>query len=254
MRLVRVTCLLLLSLLPQLGLAEQINVAVASNFTAPMKAIVTAFEQQSEHRVKLSFGSSGKFFAQITHGAPFELFFSADQTKPKALEESGLIVPGSRFTYAIGALALWSSNPTLLKNNAGALKQGQFTKLALANPKLAPYGLAAVEVLEHLALTEHTKAKWVQGENIAQTYQFISTGNADIGFVAMSQIMQQGQINLGSSWLIPHELYSPIKQDAALLARGKNSPAAKALLTYIQSNQAKAIIESYGYTTPYMKN
>lgn len=248
---IRILSLILLSLTSALSHAEQINVAVASNFTAPMKAIVKAFEEKSEHRIKLSFGSSGKLFAQITHGAPFALFFSADQTKPQLLEEKGLIVPDSRFTYAIGALALWSANPTLLNDNESTLKHGNFKKLALANPKLAPYGAAAHEVLQYYSLLEVTRKKWVQGENISQTYQFISTGNAELGFVAVSQIMQQGAIKIGSSWLIPRELYSPIKQDAALLLHGKHSPAAKALLQFFHSAQAIDILESYGYiTTP----
>ncbi len=251
MGVIRILSLILLSITSALSHAEQINVAVASNFTAPMKAIVKAFEEKSEHRIKLSFGSSGKLFAQITHGAPFALFFSADQTKPQLLEEKGLIVPDSRFTYAIGALALWSANPTLLNDNASTLKHGNFKKLALANPKLAPYGAAAHEVLQYYSLLEVTRKKWVQGENISQTYQFISTGNAELGFVAVSQIMQQGAIKIGSSWLIPRELYSPIKQDAALLLHGKHSPAAKALLQFFHSAQAIDILESYGYiTTP----
>lgn len=249
MGVIRILSLVLLSLTSALSHAEQINVAVASNFTAPMKAIVKAFEEQSEHRIKLSFGSSGKLFAQITHGAPFAIFFSADQTKPKILEEKGLTVHGSRFTYATGALALWSADPTLLDDTASQLQHGDFKKLALANPKLAPYGVAAHEVLEYYSLLKATRAKWVQGENISQTYQFISTGNAELGFVAVSQIMQQGAIKTGSSWIIPRELYSPIKQDVALLRQGKDNPAAEALLQFFHTAQAIDILESYGYIT-----
>lgn len=249
MILVRIMCLLMLNLSVSMAQAEEIRIAVASNFTAPMKDIVKEFEKSSGHRVKISFGSSGKFFAQIQHGAPFQAFFSADQAKPKALEKVGLVIPESRFTYAIGALALWSSKPGFVDDNASRLKSGNFNKLALANPKLAPYGAAAVEVLDSLKLKKATVKKWVRGENIAQTYQFVSTGNTDMGFVALSQVMAKDKINEGSAWIIPAELYNPIRQDAVLLQRGKNSQATQALLRFVRSEKAKGIIESYGYMT-----
>mgnify|MGYP003875473341 FL=1 len=241
--------MLLLALVSKTALAETIHVAAASNFTAPMKEIVRQFEQASGHKVRLSFGSSGKFFAQIRHGAPFQVFFSADQAKPKALEQAGYTVKQSRFTYAIGALALWSATDGIEMTNAAPLRQGKFHKLALANPKLAPYGAAAVEVLENLSLTQATRSKWVQGENIAQTYQFTGTGNADVGFVSLSQVMAGGNIKRGSTWIIPESLYSPIRQDAVLLKRGENSEAARALLRFVKSEQGKTIIGSYGYKT-----
>lgn len=229
--------------------AEEIHAAVAANFTAAMKEIVAQFEKSSEHRVALSFGSSGKIFAQIQNGAPFQVFLSADQAKPQALEVAGLAVSGSRFTYAVGALALWSSKPDVVDEDYTRLKNGDFNKLALANPKLAPYGAAAVEVLDALKLKQATEPKWVMGENIAQTYQFVATGNADLGFVALSQIMDKGHVKEGSSWIVPDELYSPIRQDAVLLRVAKDSAGAKALLAYLRGDEARQIIASYGYTT-----
>ncbi len=228
--------------------AEKIQVAVAANFAAVMADIVAQFEKNSEHKVVLTVGSSGKIFAQIQNGAPFQVFLSADQEKPEALENIGLSVAGSRFTYAVGTLVLWSTKPGFANDGAN-LKSGDFNKLALANPKLAPYGAAAVEVLESLKLKEATQSKWVMGENIAQTYQFVGSGNADLGFVALSQIMAQGEMKEGSSWIIPAELHRPIRQDAVLLKSAKNRTGAKALLTYLRSDEARAIIHSYGYTT-----
>ncbi len=229
--------------------AEEINVAVASNFKPVMNDLVAHFQQQSGHRVKLSFGSSGKIFAQIKYGAPFYIFFSADQAKPIALEQEGLIEPNSRFTYAIGTLALWSTKKNFVTEELLRLKSGDFNKLAMANPKLAPYGAAAVEVLDHLSLTASTQPKWVQGENIAQTYQFVSTGNADLGFVALSQIIDKGHSNSGSIWIVPEAFHQPIRQDVVLLKRGKNSRAAAELLQFMRSGEAKKIIEAYGYKT-----
>jgi len=230
--------------------ADTLIIAVASNFTAPMNEVASSFEQATGHTVHLAFGSSGKFFAQINHGAPFDLFFSADQAKPRALEEQGRIVPGSRFTYAVGALALWSSREGVNVDNAEVLRQGEFNKLALANPRLAPYGAAAVQVLDALALTETTRPHWVQGENIAQTYRFVRSGNAAVGFVALSQIMMDGEVALGSAWVVPNQLHDPIRQDAVLLPRSESNEAAQAFLDFVRSPTARRIIESYGYTVP----
>ncbi|GGN15271.1 MULTISPECIES: molybdate ABC transporter substrate-binding protein [Marinomonas] len=227
--------------------AEVVYVAVASNFTDAMKDIAKQYEAESGNKVALTFGSSGKFVAQIQHGAPFQVFLSADQNKPDALEKAELVVPNSRFTYAIGALALWSAKADFIHNNEDRLKNGDFNKVALANPKLAPYGVAAMEVLEGLGLTTATQPKWVMGENISQTYQFVSTVNADLGFVALSQIMSQGQIKSGSSWIIPADQYSPIRQDAVLLKSAASSAAARDLLDYLRSDKARRIIHSYGY-------
>lgn len=229
--------------------AEDIHAAVASNFTAPMHEIVVQFEKTSGHRVILSFGSSGKFFAQIRNGAPFHVLLSADQKIPQALEEAGLTEPGSRFTYAVGALALWSAKPNFVNGGDARLKNGDFNKLALANPKVAPYGAAAVEVLEALDLRLATQARWVMGENIAQTYQFIASGNADLGFVALSQIMDKGQLRAGSSWIIPGDLHSPIRQDAVLLKNAADRVGARALLDYLRSSEARSIMRAYGYTS-----
>lgn len=245
----RLTTLMLSYFLISSAHADDIYLAVATNFTATMKEIVTKFEQSHDHKVITSFGSSGKIYAQIKHGAPFQLFLSADQTKPALLEKEGLTLPGSRFTYAIGALALWSFKPDFVGADFTQLKNNNFNKLALANPKLAPYGVAALEVLDALKLKRLTEPKWVQGENIAQTYQFVATGNADLGFVALSQIMDKGHIQAGSSFIIPRQLYSPIRQDAVLLKRAKNSAGAKALHDYIKSAEAKTIIHVFGYQT-----
>lgn len=229
--------------------AEDIHVAVAANFAATMKDVVAQFEKNSEHKVALSFGSSGKFFAQIQNGAPFHIFFSADQSKPEALEKAGLTVPDSRFTYAMGALVLWSAKADFVSDDYSRLQSGDFNKLALANPRLAPYGAAAVEVLDSLELREATIPKWVRGENIAQTYQFAASGNADLGFVALSQILDKGHVMEGSSWIVPRTLYQPIRQDAVLLKSAVDSVGAKALLDYIRSESARTIIHSHGYKT-----
>ncbi|MCG8312136.1 MAG: molybdate ABC transporter substrate-binding protein [Pseudomonadales bacterium] len=229
--------------------AEDIKIAVASNFTFAMKALVNQFETETEHRVIVSYGSSGKIFAQIQHGAPFQAFFSADQAKPVALEKSGYAVSGSRFTYATGALALWSRSENLVDQHLTVLHNGNFNKLALANPKLAPYGLAAMEVLQHLGLVDSTRSKWVKGENISQTYQFVATGNAEVGFIALSQLRAKNNNLKGSYYIVPSELYSAIHQDAVLLQNGKDSKAVADFLSFIKSNQANKIIQSYGYTT-----
>ncbi|WP_051235751.1 molybdate ABC transporter substrate-binding protein [Marinimicrobium agarilyticum] len=235
---------------PALCLAEDIHVAVASNFTAPMNDIAAAFERESTHRVVLSSGSSGKFYAQIRNGAPFQVFLSADQAKPQALAQEGWTVDDTRFTYALGALALWSRDPKRIDPQGQVLREGNFNKLALANPRLAPYGVASVEVLEALALVEATRSRWVQGENIAQTYQFVHTGNADIGFVALSQVMRDGALKGGSAWRVPPHHHNPIRQDAVLLKRGADSEGATALWRFLQSDTAQRIIESYGYRLP----
>lgn len=227
--------------------ADELLVAVASNFSLPMQQIVKDFEEQYHHKVQLAFGSSGKFFAQISHGAPYDVFFSADQTKPQALIEQNLAFSESRQTYALGALALWSTQANKVDSKGQILRQGKFNKLALANPKLAPYGLAATDVLNNLHLLEQTRPLWVQGENIAQTYQFVASQNADMGFVAVSQIMQNNQLKFGSAWLIPAKLYRPIKQDAVILKQTKVKNAAEDLMQFMQSTSVQRIILSFGY-------
>lgn len=247
MKLSRYLAVPLLAFAYSLTHADEVHVGVAANFTAPMKAIVAEFEKNTGHRADLAFASSGKLYAQIKHGAPFEVLLSADDAKPMKLEQEGMTVPGSRFTYAIGTLALWSAQDNLVDDKGAVLGNGEFKHLALANPKLAPYGTAAMETLGKLGVTDKVQSRIVQGENIAQTYQFVATGNADLGFVALSQVMKEGQITRGSTWIVPAELHGPIRQDAVILANGKGNVAADALMKYLKGEKAAAIIESYGY-------
>lgn len=230
--------------------AKPVHVAVAANFSKTMKSLVAEFEKTSDYQIALSFGSSGKFYAQIKQGAPYELFFSADQAKPDALQKEGLVIASSRFTYAIGRLALWSAQPDFSDKIEIKLKDGSFNKLAIANPKLAPYGAAALQVLRYLELIDVTQPKWVRGENIAQTYQFVSSGNADLGFIALSQLLginKANNINRGSYWLLPDKMHRPIKQDVVLLRSAEKSLGAKAFLDFIHTDKAQNIIAQYGY-------
>ena len=227
--------------------ADEVNVAVAANFTAPMNVIAAEFAKDTGHQAKPAFGSTGKFYAQIKNGAPFQVLLSADDETPAKLEKEGLTVAGSRFTYAVGTLVLWSAKPGVVDDKGEVLRKGGFNKLALANPKLAPYGKAAVEVLTGMGLLESLTPKFVQGENIAQTYQFAMTGNAELGFVALSQVMKDGKITSGSAWIVPGKLHTPIRQDAVILASGKGNAAADAMVKYLRTDKAKAIIRSYGY-------
>lgn len=228
--------------------ADQVSVAVAANFTAPMQKIAAAFEADTGHKAELSFGATGKFYAQITNGAPFQVFLAADNTTPAKLEREGKAVPDKRFTYAIGTLVLWSAQAGYVDAQGDVLKKGDFKHLAIANPKLAPYGAAAVQVMDKLGVAAALQPRLVQGENIAQTYQFVSSGNAQLGFVALSQVMADGKISKGSAWQAPTGMHDPIRQDAILLNPGKDSAAAAALLTYLRGDKAKAIIQSYGYS------
>lgn len=228
--------------------ADEVQVAVAANFTAPMKVIAADFEKATGHKAELSFGATGKFYAQIRNGAPFDVLLAADDETPAKMEKEGLAVPGSRITYAIGALALWSARPGFVDDKGAVLKKGDFAHIALAAPKLAPYGAAAMETLSKLGLLSALEPKFVQGENIAQTYQFVSTGNAELGFVALSQIYANGRLTGGSAWIVPADLHQPIRQDAVILTRGKDNPAAAALFKFLKTRQARKVIRSYGYT------
>ena len=228
-------------------LADDVQVAVAANFTAPIEEIGKAFNKATGHQLKVSTGSSGKFYAQIKNGAPFQVFLSADEEKPALLEKDGLAVQGSRFTYAIGKLVLWSADPAVVDTKGQILMKNQFNKLAIANPKTAPYGEAAMETLGALKIKSLLEPKLVMGENIGQTYQFVATGNAEIGFVALSQVTRENKITSGSAWVVPEKLYSPIKQDAVLLVNGKDSPAARLLMTFLRSEDTLNVIKSYGY-------
>ena len=227
--------------------ADEVQVAVAANFTAPMQKIAAEFEKDTGHKAQLAFGATGKFYAQIRNGAPFEILLAADDTTPEKLEKEGTAVAGSRFTYAIGKLVLWSSKAGFVDDKGEILKKGDFKHVSIANPKLAPYGQAAIETLTGLKLLDAIQPKFVQGENIAQTHQFVATGNAELGFVALSQVMKDGKIAEGSGWIVPPELHQPIRQDAVLLTNGKGKPAAEALMKYLGSDKAKMVIQSFGY-------
>lgn len=227
-----------------IGKAETTLVAVAANFTKPMTDIAELFEKTTGHSAKLSFGSSGKFVAQIENAAPFEVFLAADDKNTAHLVQAGLAVADSDFTYAIGKLVLWSAKPALVDEQGDILSKGGFNHLAIADPKLAPYGVAALEVLKNKKLLEKLQPLFVQGENIAQTYQFISTGNAELGFVALSQVIEGG----GSLWRIPENLYTPIRQNVVLLKKGEENPAAIALMQFLKSPPAQAVIKKYGYS------
>ena len=228
-------------------IAGEVSVAVASNFTAPMKIIAQAFERDTGHKAILSFGATGQFYAQIKNGAPFTVLLAADDETPARLEREGVAVLGTRFTYATGKVVLWSKKADLVDAKGEILKTGKFDRLALANPKLAPYGAAAMQILEKMNLTKQLGPKLVEASNIGQTFQFVSSGNAALGFVALSQVFENGKLKEGSGWVVPSNLYSPIKQDAVLLTSGKANVAAQALLQYLRSDKAKAIIVSFGY-------
>ena len=230
--------------------AEEVMVAVAANFSAPMQQIAALFQKETGHQIKLSFGASGGIYAQIKNGAPFDLFLSADQLTPQKLEAEGLGVPNSRFTYATGQLVLWSKQEGLVDAKGHVLQNKSIQRIALANPKLAPYGAAAMETMTNLGLLKELQSKLVQGDNIAQTYQFVSTQNAQIGFVALSQVFANGNLTSGSAWIVPGNLHQPIQQDVILLRKGQDNKAATALLLYLRGEQAKKIMKSFGYLSP----
>lgn len=228
--------------------AAEVSVAVAANFTAPMKKIATEFEKDTGHKAELSFGATGKFYAQIANGAPFGILLAADDTTPEKIAREGRGVADSRFTYAIGTLVLWSPKPGYVDAKGEVLKTGDYQHIAIANPKLAPYGAAAMEVLNKLGLTAQVQPKVVTGENIAQTYQFAASGNAQLGFVALSQVMENGKIREGSAWQVPANMHEPIRQDAIVLTPAKDNEAALALMKYLRGEKAHEIIRSYGYS------
>jgi len=231
--------------------ADEVQVAVAANFTAPMQKIATAFEKATGHKAVLSFGATGKFYAQIRNGAPFGVLLAADDETPARLVKEGLGVTGSAFTYAIGQLVLWSRQSGVVDAQAAVLHEmasGQRSgKIAVADPKLAPYGAAAKQVMDQRGLTVKLRPHLVTGENIGQTFQFVKTGNAALGFVALSQVMVDGQISAGSAWVVPAHLHDPIRQDAVLLKSAHDNAAAKALLQYLRTDAARALIRAHGY-------
>ena len=230
-----------------LARADVVQVAVAANFTAPARALAEVFARTTGHEAKLSFGATGAFYTQIKNGAPFDVLLAADNERPARLEKEGDTVAGSRFTYATGQLVLWSAKPGLVDDEGAVLKHGQFGKIAIANPKNAPYGAAAVEAMEKLGLAATLQPKLVTGESIGQTFNFIATGNAELGFVALAQVLEGGKLKSGSMWVVPAQYHAPIIQDAVILNRAASNPAAKAWMELLKTPQSKALIRSYGY-------
>lgn len=224
--------------------AGETLVAVAANFTATANEIAEAFAEATGHTVKYSFGATGQLYTQITQGAPFEAFLAADAVRPELAEIEGYAVPGSRFTYSVGKLVLWSADPAAVDAKGDALRSDIFNRLAIANPETAPYGAVAVEVLKALGVYEAVQPKIVQGSSIAQAHQFVATGNAQLGFVALAQIVADEE---GSRWVVPNDLYAPIVQDAVLLKKGAANEAASAYLNFLRGPKAVAIIQRYGY-------
>ena len=240
-------CLFLIASAPVTpAAAEQVLVAVAANFVPPFREIAAEFENATGHHVRVVSGSSGNFYSQIKNGAPFDVLFSADAERPTLLENEGHAVKGSRFTYAIGRLALWCPNSNVA-NGDQSLRSDAFKHLAMANPKTAPYGVAAMQTLQKLGVWETLQPRIVMGENLGQAMGFIESGNAELGFVALSQILDPKVKVKGSRWEVPIDLYDPIVQDVILLEKGKDNPAAKSLLEFTRSPRATVIIERYGY-------
>ena len=227
--------------------AAEIRVAVAANFAQPMKEIAAEFEKETTHKVSLTQGATGKFYAQISNGAPFDVFLSADDETPAKLIKEGKAVAGSQFAYAIGRLALWSPKPDVVDEGGSILRTDSFKFLSIASAKGAPYGKAAVQTLQKMGLLLKLEPRIVQGESIAQTYQFVASGNAQLGFVALSQIYENGKLKSGSAWIVPEDQHDQLKQDAVLLNSGKDSAAAQALLVFLKSEKAKKIIAAHGY-------
>jgi len=235
-----------LGLAAGLAQAAELSIAVAANFTDVTREIVPLFEKATGHQVKVSFGSTGKLFSQIEHGAPFELFLAADSRRPMRAEAQGLAVAGSRFTYARGKLALWSSTTKAFSDAEAYLRAGNFRRAAIANPKTAPYGLAAQQVMQVLGIWSSLKGKLVRGDSIAQTFQFVASGNAEVGFVALSQV-RAWHNSEGTAWEIPQDYYAPIEQQAVLLTKGETNPAASAFLDFLKGDAARDVIAAYGY-------
>ncbi len=243
---------LLMFFVPNLSFAfgEEVRVAVAANFLTTFNSIAKQFEEETSHKVLVSPGSSGKLYVQIKNEAPFDLFFSADARRPELLEQNGLAVCGSRFTYAVGRVTLWSPDPLFIQNDGKtALTKGKFDYLAIANPKTAPYGQAAVQILKRLQVWEQIHDRLVYGENIGQAFQFVFTNNAQLGFVALSQVLDPKLKNMGSRWDVPAHLYDPLTQQAVLLKNGQSNPAAKTFLAYMKGETARDIIKHFGYGT-----
>jgi molybdate transport system substrate-binding protein len=245
----RACALIGLSTFGLLAQGDEVKVAVAANFAGPMERICADFTRDTGHTVLVSVGSTGKFYAQIRNGAPFEILLAADQATPQKLQDEGLAVEGQRFTYAVGKLVLYSARPGYVDAGGEVLRKGQFQHLAIANPATAPYGAAALEAIKALGLFDAVQAKFVQGDSIGQAYEFAATGNAELGFVALSQVAPPGKPAAGSWWVLPQALYTPIRQDAVLLKGAAAHAAARALMDYLKSDKARSVISAYGYGT-----
>lgn len=227
---------------------ERTIVAVAANFTAPVREISKNFQEETGHKITLSFGSTGTLYNQIKNGAPFAAFLAADEERPRKAIQENLAIPDSLFIYATGTLVLHSTDPAFADLDASVLNQPeQIEKLAIANPKMAPYGFAAVEALKRLGAYDGLNSKLILGNNIAQAYQFVATGNATLGLVAKSQLKEN---NSGATWILPKELYPPIHQAAVLLTNAKDNQTARDFLDYLKSEQALTILKKYGYEIP----
>jgi molybdate transport system substrate-binding protein len=233
-----------------IAVADDVIAAVAANFTGAINRLMPDFERRTGHKLAPSFGATGKLYAQIKNGAPFDVLLAADDEYPRKLALEGFADPATRFTYAIGRLALWSAKPGLVDDHGEILRTGNFAHLAIANPKSAPYGAAAVQVMRRLGVWERVASRLVYGESITQTFQFVSTGNALVGFVALAQVRALPAAETGSYWLVPADLHDPLRQEAILLQRAANNKAARAFLDYLRSPDAKSIIEQLGYATP----
>lgn len=241
-----------LALLAALGVAAgahagDVTVAVAANFAAPMQRIAAAFERATGHRAVLAIGSTGRFYAQVRNGAPFQVLLAADDETPARLETEGLGVAGTRFTYATGRLVLWSATPGLVDARGDVLRREGGARVAIADPRIAPYGAAALQTLERLGLLAALRPRLVQGDSVGQAHQFVASGNAPLGFVALSQVQVDGRIPTGSAWVVPAALHDPIRQDAILLAAGREHAPARALLAFLRGEEARAIIRAHGY-------
>lgn len=227
--------------------ADEVKAAVAANFSAAIKRLTPIFEQKTGHTLVTSTGATGQLFAQINNGAPFDVFLAADDQAPQQLIRNGNAVAASHFIYATGRLALWSNTPGYVDGDGKILSSDKFVKIAIANPKTAPYGQAAVETLTSLGLLDKLQPKFVTGENIAQTQQFISTGNVELGFIALAQVKALPTADRGSYWLVPATLHKPIEQGAVVLSASKTQAAASEFLAFLKSPEAIAVIRDLGY-------
>jgi molybdate transport system substrate-binding protein len=244
----RITALILLMITSFAPCADTVQIAVAANFAAVLEKIALEYEKETGHKVVISSGSTGKLYSQIVNGAPFEVFLSADASTPAKLISENFAVAGSEFTYAVGKLVLWSSIPGFVDGKGQVLKQGLYAHLAIANPKTAPYGIAAIETLKHLEALKPLEDRLVYGENIAQTHQFVASGNAELGFVALSLVIESGAISKGSAWIVPENLYTPLRQNAVLLNTAKDKRSAFAFLEFLKGTMSEKLIKASGYT------